>query len=322
MIPSARRVLSTCGAPLIAALVLAACGGGDDAGGQRDGAGGDRRAVAPVTELEDQLGFSSRGIMEQQSRVEVAIAACMKRNGFDYVPIDPFAQQTTVARATRLSDEDFVRQFGYGISTLWGRGSPADVDPNERIRAALSAADRRAYDRTLWGDRPRTTFADAVDSGDLTRLGGCTRQAAEETFGDGQVIARIVARFDALDERISADRRMVRADERWATCMAAAGYRVESGDELEERFTRRMERIVGPLPGPLATGPPAGEKARPYDRAALTALQRDEIAAARAELACDQKHIMPVEAVVRPEYEARFRRENLGLIRAVRQTWR
>jgi hypothetical protein len=136
------------------------------------------------------------------------------------------------------------------------------------------------------------------------------------------VIARIVARFDSLDERIGSDPRMVRADQRWAACMTAAGYRFESSDEIEEHFTRRLESIVGPVPGPLATGPPAGEKPRPYDRAALAALQREEIAAARTELACERRHIAPVEAVVRPEYEARFREQNQELIRAVKAVWR
>ncbi|MGH2945106.1 MAG: hypothetical protein ACRDPC_02350 [Solirubrobacteraceae bacterium] len=301
----------------MAALVLAACGGAGERSGVRE-----RAAAAPVAELEDQLGFSSAGIMAQQNRVEARIQACMRQSGFDYVPIDPFAGQTTVAKATRLSDEDFVKQFGYGISTLWGRGSPREADPNERIRAGLGAADRSAYDRALWGDHPGSTFTDAVDSGDLTRLGGCTRKAAVAAFGDGQVIARIVARFDALDERISSDQRMVRADERWAACMASAGYRFESGDEIEEHFTKGMEDIVGPLPGPLATGPPAGEKPRPYDRAALAALQQEEIAAARTEYACEREHIAPVEAVVRPEYEARFREENQNLIRVVKEVWK
>jgi hypothetical protein len=295
----------------MAALAPAACGGGEEGGGER---GGKTAAPPPFTELEDQLGFSDAGIMEQQSRVEASIATCMKDKGFDYVPVDPFAPQTTVAKAARLSDEEFIRQFGYGISTFWGRGSGREVDPNERIRAGLRGADRRAYDRALWGDHPGRTFADAVDGGDLTRLGGCTRKATAAAFGEGQVIARIVARFDALDERIGSDPRMVRADERWMECMASAGYRFESADEIEEHFTGRMERIVGPLPGPMATGPPAGEKPRPYDRAALAELQREEIAAARTEYDCERKHITPVEAVVRPEYEARFREQNQGLM--------
>jgi len=298
----------------IGALVLGGCGGGDP----------ERKApAAPAfVELEDRLGFDTGGILARQNRVEAIIADCMAENGFEYVPIDPFAQQTLASRASRLSDEDFVRQFGYGISTLWDRGGRAPAGPNERLRAALGAADRRAYDRALGGDHPGVTFSEAVDSGDLTQLGGCTRKAARTAFGDGQVIGQIVAKFDAHDDRVTADPRMVRADERWAACMVSGGYRVESAEDLEDDLTRRMEQIVGPLPGPLATGPPPGEPARPYNRAALAALQREEVPAARRDYACEQKHIAPVEAIVRREYEALFRARNKDLITSVKAAWK
>lgn len=97
---------------------------------------------------------------------------------------------------------------------------------------------------------------------------------------------------------------------------------VEDVDAIEGDLTKRMEAIVGPLPGPMPTGPPAGQRPRPYDRAALSALQREEVATATSELRCEEKHIAPVEAVVRPEYEARFREQNLSLIRSVKAVWR
>ena len=58
----------------------------------------------------------------------------MKAQGFDYVPVDPFAQQQALTGKARITDEEFTRQFGYGISTLFGKGNQQS-DPNERIRA-------------------------------------------------------------------------------------------------------------------------------------------------------------------------------------------
>jgi hypothetical protein len=297
---------------LTAALGLAACGGDDSASSEQPAS-----KKQPSGPVEDQLGFDTAGIMARQSRVEADIRECMKAQGFEYVPIDPFAQRAAVTGASRLSDEDFLNQFGYGISTLWGRGG-AQADPNQRLRASLSAADRRAYDRALWGENAGATFQAAVDSGDFTKLGGCTRKATEAVFGGAQVLTQLQGKLDQLDERILEDQRMVRALERWTACMADAGYRYEDPDEIDGDLTKRMEKIVGPLPGPFATGPASGHKPQPYDRSALAALQREEVAVARADYACERKEITPVESVVRPQYEAQFRQRNQALISQVK----
>src|SRR5919109_1132339 len=102
---------------------------------------GNDKSNEPPKELEEQLGFSREGIMELQSRVEGRIRDCMKAQGFDYVPVDPFAQQQALTGKARLTDEEYTKQFGYGISTLLGRGS-VQSDPNDRIRNSLSTADR------------------------------------------------------------------------------------------------------------------------------------------------------------------------------------
>lgn len=297
---------------LAAALVLAACGGDDEPAASKKRAPSAPK-VDPNAPVEDQLGFDTAGILARQSRVEAAVRDCMKDQGFDYVPIDPAARRAAILGTARLSDEDFLEQFGYGISTLWGRGG-AQADPNQRLRASLSTADRRAYDRALWGENRGATFEEAVDSGNFTKLGGCTREATEAVFGGAQVLTQLQRRLDVLDERILEDQRIVRALERWSECMAPQGYRYEDPDEIDGDLFERMERIVGPLPGQFATGPAPGQKAQPYDRAALAALQRDEVAIARADYACELKHIEPVESVVRPQYEAKFRERNAGLI--------
>jgi hypothetical protein len=306
----------------VAAVAAAAAGCGSsssssDASSSSSSSSASSKAAKPSGPIEDQLGFDQAGITARQSRVEAAIRDCMKAQGFDYVPVDPYAQRAAVTGVSRLSDEDFLKQFGYGISTLWGRGG-AQADPNQAIRASMSGADRRAYDRTLWGENVGATFQAAVDSGDFTKLGGCTRRATEAVFGGAQVLTQLQGKLDELDERILEDQRMVRALERWTKCMSSAGYRYDDPDAIDGSITKRMEAIVGPIPGPFATGPGPGEKPPAYDHAALGALQRDEVATARADYSCEQKHITPVEDVVRPQYESAFRTRNQALISQVK----
>jgi hypothetical protein len=271
----------------------------------------------PPVDVEDQLGFDQAGIIARQSRVEMAIRDCMRAEGFEYFPVDPLAQRAAVLGSSRISDEEFLQQFGYGISTLWGRGRAA-ADPNERLRLALAPADRRAYDRVLWGENSGATFTAAVDSGDFAELGGCTRKATEAVFGGAQVLTQLQGKLDALEERVLQDQRMVRAIESWSKCMAAAGYHYEEPEAIDSDLFERMEKIVGPLPGQFATGPPAGEKPRPYDRAKLADLQQEEVAIARADHRCELKHITPVEEKVTPQYSEDFLRENENLISRVK----
>jgi hypothetical protein len=285
----------------LAALALVACG--DDSPNQA------------VVELEDQLGFSESGVIERQTRVEGVIQRCMKAQGFDYVPVDPLAQRAALTGKARMTDEEFLEQFGYGISTLFGRGQ-AQSDPNDRIRKTLSPADRAAYDRTLWGENPGLTFAEAIDSDAATELGGCTKQATEAVFGGAAVLAKIQGKFDELEERITQDQRMVRAVEKWSKCMAGEGYRYEEPEEIDADLIKRFKAIVGAAAQPGATAPPA--RGVSYDRAALAALKLEEVKIANADLACEKRHITPVELEVRPQYEATFRKQNRQLLDQVR----
>ena len=286
----------------IAAIVLAACGGGE------------KKPFDPV-ELEETLGFSRDGILERQTRVENAIRNCMKAQGFDYTPVDPFAQQQAISGKARLTDEEFIKQFGYGISTLFRRAS-ARSDPNERIRASLSPTDRAAYDRALGGDNPRATFADAVDSGHFGELGGCTKAASEAEFGGAAVVTELVGKLDELDSSILEDQRMVRANEKWSVCMNEQGYRYAEPDEVDGGIEKRFQAIVGIGVTPGASAPP--DPGTSYDPAALTELQRDEVKVATADLNCEKREITPVERVVRPQYEKMFRQQNRELLARVR----
>jgi hypothetical protein len=279
------------------------------------GCGEEEASTEPPVELEDQLGFSESGVIERQTRVENLIRDCMKAQGFDYVPVDPLAQQAALTGKARLTDEEFLEQFGYGISTLFGRGSP-QADPNERLRKSLASADRSAYDRALWGENPGLTFAEAIDSDAATELGGCTKEATEQVFGGAAVLAKVQGKFDELEERITQDQRMVRAVERWSKCMADDGYRYEEPEEIDTDVLKSFRSIVGAGVQPGASAPPVAGAS--YDRSALAGLQREEVRIARADLACEKRHITPVELEVRPQYEESFRKQNRALLSQVK----
>ena len=276
------------------------------------GCSGSSNELPPT--VEEQVGLDSReGLMELESRVEGRIRDCMKGQGFDYVPVDPFARQQALTGKARLTDADFNKQFGYGITTMLGRGNP-QADPNDRIRNGLSEGDRAAYGRTLWGEFPGATFQEAADTGDFSDLGGCTKDATDATFGGAAVLKALVSKLDELDQRIVQDQRMVKATEKWTACMADKGYRYEESDAIDEDLLKRFRAIVGPGARAMLVSLPAGTT---YDRAALADLQRAEVQVVNADLECEKSEITPVERVVRPQYEKEFRQQNRSLLARV-----
>ena len=283
------------------------------------GCGGSKSSDAPQT-VEAQVGLDSRErLLELESRVEGLIRECMKTQGFDYVPIDPTAQQQAVTGKGRISDADFNKQFGYGITTMFGRAK-AEADPNDRFRKSLSPVDRAAYDRALWGDNPGANFAEAADTGDFGDLGGCTKSATDQLFGGTDTLSTLVSKLDELDQRIVEDQRMVKATERWSTCMRDKGYNYQESDTIDEDLLKRFRAIVGPgtRSGAIAPTNPGAT----YDRAALRALQQDEVKVVNADIDCEQQNITPVENKVRPQYETEFRKANSALLARVRTAQR
>ena len=286
----------------IATVAIAGCGDG----GKSD---------EPPPTVEAQIGLDTpEGLAELQSRVEGRIRGCMKAQGFTYVPADPFAQRQALTGKARITEEEFTKQFGYGITTMFGRGNQQS-DPNDQMRKSLSATDRVAYDRALWGENPGATFQEAADTGEFSDLGGCTKLATDATFGGAGVLTALVTKLDELDQHIVEDQRMVKATEKWSACMQDNGYRYGESDEIDEDLLRRFKAIVGSAARPMLVAPP--DPGTSYDRAALVALQREEVKVVSVDVACEKREITPVEQVVRPQYEQEFRTQNRALLERV-----
>jgi len=291
--PTCRRTMCVAVA-VVTAFALGACGGG---GGSSSG----------DETVEEQLGFESAGILQRQISAENFVRDCMKANGFDYVPVDPVAQQADLVGQTGLSDEEFEEQYGYGLTTLYEQRKKLVDGPNEAIRNSLSDAEKAAYDRTLYGDDPTATFAVALDTGDYSRLGGCVKEATAEVFGGVEVLQSLQEKLDELDDAIIADPRMVEAISGWSSCMRDAGYELGDPEQVDVVLLSRLEEIVGP----------PGNENPDYDTAALAELQRDEVSMVAADVDCEDQKITPVEEDVRAEYEAAFREENAALLSQV-----
>ena len=284
-------------AGLAALATLSACGGG-------------KASAKSQGTVEEQVGLDEDGIRVRQATVENLVRDCMKAQGFDYVPVDPAAQEAALTGTAGMSKDDFEKQFGYGITTLYEqRRKQAVAGPNKAIRDSLSEADGKAYDKALYGDDPTATFADAVDTGDYSRLGGCVKASTDQVFGGADVLQSLSTKLDELDQKIRADARMVKAVRAWSDCMREAGYpNLAEQEDVDTVLKKKLEGVVGS----------AGESAKDdYDKAALTSLQHEEVAMVTADKKCEQEHVESVEDKVTEEYESTFREENASLLAKV-----
>ena len=303
MVGGRRRKLAGIGgavaAVLVAASVLAACGS-------------DSNDKSGSVTLDEQVGFDGEEVFARQAHAENLIRDCMQTQGFDYVPVDPVAQQAALVGARGLTEDEFHDQFGYGITTLFEqRLQQAESGPNQDYYATLSSAEQTAYDRALYGEDKTATFAVALDTGDFSRLGGCLKDATTKVFGGPALVADITAKLDDLDERILADQRVFDAVQKWSKCMRDAGYDLAEQDDVDAYLENKLEEIVGPPD--TATATPAGAEPA-YDVQELKALQREEVEMVKADIACENKHVAAIEEKVRGEYEREFRDRNAALL--------
>lgn len=284
-----------------AALLAIGCGGGAISASPVDtnptqapqesfGTGG------PATGVIEEFGMTEPQLVSSIETVESGMAKCMADAGFEYIPIDPVTfrnAQNAIGSIPGVSDEEFVAQYGYGITTLPPAQDFGVGEANKRIYDALAPAEQVAYLRTLLGDDPLATFMVTLENEDFSPTGGCTRAVVETVFKPDQLSPTYVNPFDVLIEQ---DPRMVAAREKWSACMHDGGYQFERPGDPEDELAQRLAAIAEGADPSTLTG---------SAKDALTALQGEERAIALADLGCAKRFVDDVAITVEREITGR-----------------
>ncbi len=251
----------------------------------------------------EEFGLPMEELVSKVEAVEADIASCMSEAGFEYIAND-FAsvRQGMVADKSLpgVSDEQFIAQYGFGITTLY-TGQPPQLsevatpaqlglgEQNIGIFKSLSEADQVAYTRTLFGDDAEATFAVGLETEDFSQTGGCTRKAIEAQFSPEQLNSSYV---NPMDVRIEQDPRMIAALEKFRDCLRDAGFDYNNDREIEADLRKRLFAIAGGAP--VDSLP---EEAR----TALTELQGYERELAVVLVECDETILEPVAVQIEQE---------------------
>jgi hypothetical protein len=274
---------------LVFCLGLVSCGSGSPSSGESTTTAADGSQIGS-----EEFGLTMEQLTANVENVESLIGECMREAGFEYVPVDFVTIRRAMLAdktAPGLTDEQFLEQFGYGISTQFDK--PAVElglgEQNSRILAALPESDQDAYLRTLYGENEESTFAVALEAEDFSETGGCTRAAVEETFTEAELSASYVHPGDIL---VAQDPRIVSATEAWAECIGEEGFDYNNPDDIEDDIQERFDAIVeGQDPESLS-----GSALE-----ALTELQGEERAVAQIDFECGEELLEPVVEQVEAE---------------------
>src|SRR3954454_9000131 len=257
----------------------------------------------------EEFGLTQKELVQAIDKVESLIAKCMRKQGFDYVPADFKTVRrgmTTEKSIPGMSEEEFVEQYGFGISTrytgqppqLAEKYSPARVALGERnieIFKKLSPADQAAYTHALSGNNADATFAMSLEAENFSRCGGCTLDAIKQVFKPEELT---VTYYNPKDAIVNKDPRMKAALRTYTEKMRAAGFDYNHPDEVEGDVRKRLDAILG---GETLSV----EKLSPEQRAALKKLQEYERRVAKANLKLEEDVFDPVESQILKEMYAR-----------------
>lgn len=273
-------------------------------------AGGVRRG--PLDRLLDTVdqrsATSAEAVLARTVRYEEVVAACMAEEGFEYTPSDwranPGALEEAPLGAVAADPVASAALYGYGISTtalIDAATEPTTVeDPNADRVAAMSDAERRAWELALTGPGQGEAYNEGSEAYDWSRY-GCVGRAAHETEVaeprqgfDDSAWSGLREDISALEAGVWDDPRLTETHARWAACMTAAGYggytdaREPVASVIERSMAIWDEAGGGPAdPEAMAdpTDPAAVERAAEVARLQAE-LAQEEIALAVADTTC------------------------------------
>ena len=176
---------------------------------------------------------------EQQAKTEEFVAACMKDEGFEYIPQPQTGMSFGSSDDYKPEDREWVSQYGYGMINSPGMNEPIDpdaeqwVDVNADYVASLSEAEQMAFYEALSGPQPtEEELSDPDFSWEYNwETAGCYGFAQHELEGDKGEDPYSAAQhkplMDAMstlyeDMMTSSD--FTELDGAWSDCMADAGY--------------------------------------------------------------------------------------------------
>lgn len=237
-------------------LLLAGCAGGQATTTTPAGGSG---ADASVSN-------SVSAMQAKEDKLEDMIADCMKQRGFTYVAHPSVVDDSSGRSANWIRGTDpalvpyaqlktFREKYGFGIYSadvyphdpqVAMRRSDPSANPNNAIIAALSPAQKQAYDVAMNGPGPEAKAGQPAPPSVPAAQQGCAEKASLAVYGDSSQNAQAqqqqAASSDAAYRDFQTNPQLVAAAQTYASCLRQQGYQVSSA--LPGDVDRVMQQTV------------------------------------------------------------------------------
>ncbi|MFF6982636.1 hypothetical protein ACFZAV_34335 [Streptomyces sp. NPDC008343] len=244
--------------------LLAACGtASHSADGGESSAGGGTSSVGSSEQLD--IPADAGADLKKQYLVQNAIAACMKKQGFTYIPIAPMDMDLEDSWADSGADYKLTKKHRqrYGFDIYAGivypndpqaMGSKASQEnetdtpnaPNERYVATLTPEQKAAYDTAMG-----VTDPEAKASG-KAQPAGCSKSAAEKVYGSAAAQKRSsdqeAAQQQANTQALNGDPKLVALAQSYASCLKKQGISVTTTQPTEIGHMVRSQALESAPP--------------------------------------------------------------------------
>ena len=271
--------------------------------------------------INDFFNVNGAGIQRLARQQQEVIAACMKKQGFDYkvLGLGDFADVI----GDGLDPDKFAEKYGYGITTLINpekAGKPATLDANATIVAKMSAAQKKSYNKALTGKETSTPGAGAGGFG----AAGCVGESTKKLFASFAKLQALGPKFEEIQSRVNNNPKVLAGMKKWSACMKDGGYTfatdTDPGPSISKEFNE-MSKASGAGSGGDAAGLAGafggGADISKLDPTKLRALQKKELTISKADRACTKKHLQDRAALQKVE-EKKFIDQNRAVLEDVR----
>jgi hypothetical protein len=257
------------------ACLITACGG--------------RSAQSDHT-TESLLEFIGRGSPEaaqknsiaRQTRRENRVAACMKKEGFNYLPFVELGEASFAGPSTKGQANSWKRSHGYGIADSLRNPPLTAVDPNDAIRQNLSTADREVYSRVLSGKD------------------GCVEKTNVQSM---QVNRALRTKYIEATARFNSDKQVLEITRNWSRCMSTSGFVVKNEVEIIKKYLAPLEEAI--IRQRNEDAETKEDISKPYSETEIAPLR---------DLACTSPKSVTLLSSIRAKYDSEFIDKNRTLL--------